>query len=213
MHLTKQQIIDSDRIKRLNIINSITGIKPGNLVGSVSKSGNTNLAVISSVVHLSSNPALVGFIMRPHGEVKRDTYNNIKETGAYTINHIPTSHTEQAHYTSAKFDTEISEFERCGFKVEYIDGFDAPFAAESQLKIGLSFVEEIPIPSSNTTMIVGQIEHLVLPEEALKETGYINLEKANSAGISGLNSYYELKYKASYPYARVSEVPNFETEN
>lgn len=212
MHLTKQQIVDSDRIKRLNIINSITGIKPGNLVGTTSKAGQSNLAIISSVVHLSSNPALVGFVMRPHGEVKRDTYNNIQETGIYTINHIPATHTEQAHYTSAKFETEVSEFERCGFEEEYIEGFSAPFVAESNIKLGLSLVEEISISSSKTTLIVGLIEHLLVPDETLDANGYIDLEKANSAGISGLNSYYELKRKNSYPYARVSEVPNFEKE-
>jgi flavin reductase (DIM6/NTAB) family NADH-FMN oxidoreductase RutF len=210
MYLSKEEIVNSDRVKRLNIINSITGVKPGNLIGSRDRSGRTNLAIISSVVHLSSNPALVGFIMRPHGEVKRDTYENIRETNVYTINHIPVSHIEQAHYTSAKFEAEVSEFERCGFTVQNIEDFEAPFVAESNVKLGLSFVEAIPIPSSNTTMIVGQIEHLILPDEAMEENGYINLEKAQTAGISGLNSYYELKYKASYPYARVSEVPDFE---
>ncbi len=212
MHLTKQEIIDLDRIKRLNIINSITGVKPGNVVGSVSETGENNLAIISSVVHLSSNPALIGFIMRPHGEIKRDTYENIKATGVYTINHIPVSHTEEAHYTSAKYDSNISEFEKCGFNEEFLSSFKAPFVEESHVKIGVSFVEEIPIPSSNTTMIVGQIEHLIVPDNSLEETGYINLEKAQSVGISGLNSYYELKYKASYPYARVSEVPEFAKE-
>ena len=49
MHLTKQDILDSDRIKRLNMINSLTGIKPGNIVGSISNDGKTNLAIISSV--------------------------------------------------------------------------------------------------------------------------------------------------------------------
>ena len=72
MHLTKQDILDSDRIKRLNMINSLTGIKPGNIVGSISNDGKTNLAIISSVVHLSSKPGLIGFIMRPHGEVKKE---------------------------------------------------------------------------------------------------------------------------------------------
>ncbi|MDE0771686.1 MAG: flavin reductase [Salibacteraceae bacterium] len=209
MHLTIQDIQDSDKIKRLNIINSITGIKPGNLVGSVSKEGKTNLAIISSVVHLSSKPPLVGFIMRPNGDVKRDTYNNILENGLFTINHIPVSHIEQAHYTSAKFETAISEFSRCGFSEEYLEGFEAPFVKESNIKIGLKLIEEVEIKSSNTRMIVGEIQHLVIPDNALDETGYIDLEKAESIGISGLNSYYKLQYLDSFPYARVEEVPMF----
>ena len=209
MHFTKQDILDCDRIKRLNIINSISGIKPGNLIGSISDKGTTNLAIISSVVHLSSNPPLIGFIMRPHGEVKRDTYYNIRENHLFTINHIPTSHIEQAHYTSAKFDTEISEFDRCAFTPEYIGGFKAPFVKESKIKMGLKLLEEMPIPSSNTTMIVGEIQHLMLPNDAMNETGYINLEQADTAGIAGLNSYYKLQFLDSFPYARVEDVPTF----
>ena len=209
MNFTKQDILDCDRIKRLNIINSISGIKPGNLIGSISDKGTTNLAIISSVVHLSSNPPLIGFIMRPRGEVKRDTYNNIRENHLFTINHIPTSHIEQAHYTSAKFDTEISEFDRCGFTPEYIEGFKAPFVQESKIKMGLKLVEEIPIPSSKTTMIIGEIQQLVLPDNAMNETGYINLEQAGTAGIAGLNSYYKLQFLDSFPYARVEDVPTF----
>ena len=52
MHLTKEQIQQTSRIKRLNIINSITGVKPANLIGSISDNGHSNLAIFSSVVHL-----------------------------------------------------------------------------------------------------------------------------------------------------------------
>ena len=89
MHLTKNQIKQTSRIKRLNLINSITGIKPANLIGTVSENGHSNLAIFSSIVHLGSNPALLGFILRPQHEVRRDTYDNILQTKYYTINHIP----------------------------------------------------------------------------------------------------------------------------
>lgn len=209
MQLTKQEILNFDKKHRLNLINSITGIKPGNLIGTTSNNGQTNLAIISSVVHLSSNPALVGFAMRPRGEVKRDTYNNISENGFFTINHIPTSHIEQAHYTSAKFETEVSEFSRCEFSEEYIEDFQAPFVKESGIKIGLKLVEEIEIKSSNTIMIVGEVQHIVIPDNTMNELGYINLQTAHSIGIAGLNSYYQLKLMDSFPYARVNEVPEF----
>ena len=115
MHLTKEEIQQTSRIKRLNIINSITGVKPANLIGSISENGHSNLAIFSSIVHLGSNPALLGFILRPQHEVRRDTYDNIMQTKYYTINHISSKYVENAHYTSAKFDKEDSEFERCKF--------------------------------------------------------------------------------------------------
>ena len=65
MQYTKEDIAALDRISRLKIINSVTGVKPANLIGTINKRGITNLAVFSSVVHLGSNPALLGLISRP----------------------------------------------------------------------------------------------------------------------------------------------------
>ena len=45
MHFSKQDILTS-KINRLNLINSITGIKPANLIGTISKDGHTNLAEV-----------------------------------------------------------------------------------------------------------------------------------------------------------------------
>lgn len=209
MHLSQSEIKATPQIKRLNIINSITGIKPGNLIGTVSKSGQTNLAVFSSIVHLGSNPALLGFILRPQGEVRRDTYQNILDTHYYTINHIPINKAENAHYTSAKFEKGVSEFEPCGFTEEYNEAFLAPFVKESKIKVGMKLLETIPIKANNTLMVIGEIEHLFIPDNCLAEEGYVDLEKAESAGISGLNSYYSLQRSESFPYARIEELPNF----
>jgi len=209
MHLIKQDIQALDKIKRLNIINSITGIKPANLVGTQSKVGKSNLAIISSVVHLGSNPALVGFVMRPTTEVPRHTYDNIKETGVYTINHIHESFMERAHYTSAKFDKQESEFDYCKLTEEYRASFTAPFVKESMLKLGMSLVDEIAIPANGTIMLVGEIQQLIIPDHIINEEGHVNLSAIDTVGISGLNSYYRLSYLDSFPYARRKELPEF----
>jgi len=210
MYLSKADIENTERIQRLNIINSISGIKPGNLIGTRSNEGQANLAIISSVIHLGSNPAYLGFIVRPSGDVRRHTQENITENGWFTINHIRTEFIENAHYTSAKFDHNVSEFDSCGLTEETINDFHAPFVKESVLKMGLRHVESVPIKSSGTTMIVGQIEHLVMPDHAMNKDGYIDLDLADGVGISGLNSYYKLEKLADFPYARVSEKPDFD---
>ena len=211
-HFSKDDIEQMPRIKRLNIINSITGIKPANLIGSIDLKGNTNLAIFSSVVHLGSNPALLGCILRPQEKVRRHSYENIIDLGVYTLNQLPNNMTLEGHYTSAKFEKNISEFDKCNFTPEYLKNFNAPFVKESALKIGLKYVESIPIPSNGTIMIVGKVEQIHVEESALTKEGYINLEKINSTGISGLNSYYKLQKIDSYPYARPSELPSFVDE-
>jgi flavin reductase (DIM6/NTAB) family NADH-FMN oxidoreductase RutF len=209
MHFTESTIKNLPRVQRLNLINSITGVKPGNLIGTKSNTGISNLAIISSVVHLGSDPPYIGFILRPSKFERRDTYENIIENSFYTINHIPTNLIEQAHYTSAKFDKEISEFEQCKFTEEYLSDFPAPFVKESGLKIGLKHVESIPISINNTMMIVGEVLHIYGDSKALSPEGYLDLDLLNSTGIGGLNTYYKLKKIKQFPYARVEELPKF----
>ncbi len=207
MHLNKNEIAATPHLRKINLINSITGIKPANLIGTRSTDNFTNLAIISSVIHLGSNPAIIGFIMRPDGEVRRDTFENIKATNCYTINHIHEPFAEQAHYTSAKFDREISEFEKCMLTEEYIEDFFAPFVKESQIKLGMKLLEIIPIKINGTIMVVGEIEHMIIPEDIITEEGYLDLEKVQDVGISGLNNYYSLKHIGQFPYARPNELP------
>ena len=78
-----------EKLYRINLINSCSGFKSANLIGSISKKGEENVAVFSSVTHIGSHPPLLGFFCRPT-TVTRHTYENIKETGVFTLNHIHT---------------------------------------------------------------------------------------------------------------------------
>lgn len=207
MYYTSEDISSWDRVLRLKIINSVTGIKPANLIGTVGKDGITNLAIFSSLVHLGSQPALLGLITRPQTDDVGHTLQNIIETGEYTINHIHPEFTKQAHYTSAKFKRAVSEFESCGLTEAFIKDFKAPFVQESKFKIGMEFVEAIDLPNA-TKLVIGEVKHLILTDVDLN-AGDIDLEQTNSVGISGLNSYYELKKLTQYPFVRLDEVPKF----
>ena len=207
----EEDILQMPKVKRLNIINSITGVKPANLISTIDERNRHNLAIFSSVVHLGSNPALIGFILRPQQKIRRHTYENILENGYYTINHLPNHKTLEGHYTSAKFDKETSEYDVCHFTPEFQHEFPVPYVKESLLKMGLKHVESIPIKYNGTVMIVGKILQVYVAKSSLSEEGYINLEEAKSVGISGLNTYYDLKKIDSYPYARPHELPHFKS--
>ncbi len=203
MYFSKQDILNTSRIKRLNLINSITGIKPGNLIGTISEDGHSNLAIFSSVIHLGSNPALIGFITRPDKLVKRDTLENILETNYYTINHIHQDFIEQSHKTSGKYKKDVSEFKMCDLTEDYLFDFPAPFLKESKIKMGLKLENIINIPDNQTKLVIGSIECIHIDDIALEDNGDINLQIINDIGIGGLNNYYKLEKIAHYPYFRV----------
>lgn len=209
MHLNKEDLKNLDRIYRLNLINSITGIKPANLIGTRSKEGEDNLAIFSSVVHLGSNPAQIGMVMRPQTDHIKDTFSNISETGVYTINHVSQSFIKKAHYTSAKLKKDQSEFDFMKLEREFIQDFFAPFVSESRVKIGMRHLQNIDLPNG-CIFIIGEIELIQLPEASLNESGQLNLEYYEAVGISGLNTYYSLNNIDNFPYARVDEIPDFD---
>ena len=183
------------------LLNKISGVKPANLIGTQSKEGKTNLAVFNSVVHIGANPPYLGFILRPT-TVERHTYENIKETGVYTINQITTQIHQQAHQTSAKYEQGVSEFEAVGLSKFYLEDFKAPFVAESHIKIGLQFEEEHYVKCNETRLVIGRIEHLLLPEGIIEDDGDIALEKLNSVAIGGLDSYFSIEKLGRYRYAK-----------
>ena len=102
---------------RINLINSCSGYKSANLIGTKDTDGISNVAVFSSLTHMGSNPGLLGFFLRPT-TVIRDTYDNIKTSGKYTVNHVYEDIIEDAHHTSAKYPEEISEFDKTNLKIE-----------------------------------------------------------------------------------------------
>ncbi len=195
----------SDRY-RVNFINSLSGFKSANLVGTVSKDGQTNLSIISSAFHIGANPALMGFINRPHS-VERHTLENLIETGSYTLNHVNIDIIDEGHQTSARYSKEESEFTETGLTEQWVDGFTAPFVKESHVQIGLDYKEHHTL-LNNTVMVIGEIAWVAVPEHSLHDDGLINLETTNSVAVSGLDTYHAPTKIKRLSYAKPKQKPS-----
>ncbi|CAI8265067.1 MAG: Uncharacterised protein [Polaribacter sp. SA4-10] len=206
MALYKREDIDNlEKIFKINLINSCSGFKSANLLGSISKEGVSNVAVFSSVIHLGSNPPTLGFILRPT-TVPRDTYKNIKESGIFTINHIFKEIIEEAHHTSAKYPENVSEFDVTNLEEEFKGDFKAPFVMGSPVQMSMKFIEEIPVPSNNVMLIVAQIEELYIQDALLQKDGLINLSIGKVAAINGLDTYAIPTFKKQLSYQRPKKI-------
>lgn len=202
LHYTRADIDQMNKIFRLNLINSCTGFKSANLLGTKSKNGISNVAVFSSITHLGSNPPLVGFVLRPT-TVPRDTYRNIKETGTFTVNHIHSAIVEDAHHTSAKYPSEVSEFTKTQLEEEYLDDFYAPFVKGARVRLGCTFLNKYEIKENDTLLLVSQIEHVyVANQDIQQEDGWLKLQNADTVTINGLDGYAKTELIERFPYAR-----------
>lgn len=192
-------ILQMEKQPRTNLINSLPGIRAANLIGTFSSSGETNLAIFNSVIHIGAHPPYMGFIMRPV-TVPRGTYQNIKDTGYFTINQVNEKIYKQAHQTSARY--EDSEFEATGLTPEFTSTLKAPYVKESKVKIGLRFVEEQHIKVNGTILMIGEIQEVILEENYLNESNIIQLQQAEAIGVNGLETYYKVERIAELPYAK-----------
>ncbi|AOW20377.1 flavin reductase family protein [Urechidicola croceus] len=202
---SNKEINELEHLYKINLINSCSGYKSANLIGTKSKKGQTNVAVFSSVIHLGSNPPVFGFVMRPT-TAARNTFDNIKETGFYTINHIFEDIIIDAHHTSAKYAKETSEFDMTALEKEYKNDFHAPFVKNSPVQMAMKYVEEYHIKVNGTILIVGEIQGLYINSEIIKNDGFVNLSEGKVAAINGLDGYTIPKLKERFPYQRPREI-------
>ena len=206
--ITCDDILQIEKIERINLMNSCTGYISANLIASISKEGVSNVAVFSSVTHLGSNPSLLGFIVRPT-TVPRDTYKNLKDVGYFTVNHITSSMIVDAHHTSANYEVGVSEFDKTNLEEEYKHEIIVPFVKGSPVQLYCKYINEYFIKENDTIHIIASIEAIFYDEDIQHKDGWLQLEKGNVVAINGSDGYCLPRLIDRFEYAR----PNVTTKS
>ncbi len=201
-YFSQESILSADSFFRRNLINCLSGYKSLNLIGTQNKAGQTNLAPFSQVFHIGASPPVIGILFRPH-TVKRDTLENILETGFFTLNHVTSEFYKKAHWTSARW--EGSEFEETGLEAEYLAGFEAPFVKDSPMKIACELVETQTLKINKTLLVIGSINHIFVEEKGLRKDGSLDLNLLDTVTVSGLDEYHRAEKLGRLSYAKPDE--------
>jgi flavin reductase (DIM6/NTAB) family NADH-FMN oxidoreductase RutF len=202
--ISHEQITNMEKQERVHFVNSLGGFKSVGLIGTQNKKGQSNLAIVDSILHIGSNPPLFGIVFRP-AAYERHTLENLIETGFYTINHINENIIKQAHQTSARYDRAISEFEVTNLSSVYKNDFLAPFVAESHVQLAMEFKEKIELLINNTVLVIGEVQTVFFPENCLQKDGFLDIEKAESITCSGLDSYHKTTRIDRLSYAKPNQ--------
>lgn len=187
--------------QRLHLINSCTGYKSANLIGTISAKGEENLAIFSSVIHLGSDPALLGFILRPT-TVPRHSFSNILESKFFTVNSVSETFYQNAHRTSLKFPKEISEFIQASLTPEYKENFKAPYVLESPLQLGCQYLSHYKIKENGTLLVVAKIESIYADPNLVESDLFLNLSKGKITTLNGLDGYVHTQLMDRIPYEK-----------
>ncbi len=206
--IDKQALHSLDKRQRVALVNSLPGFKPVVLVGTVNEDGRTNLCVINSCFHVGADPALMGMIIRPAPEgTERHTLENIVATEMLSVNAVTRDMAQRAHYTSARFARDQSEFEVCGFAEQWHEGFTAPFVLESPLQLGLKLAEQRPLTINGTHLIIGSVEQIHLSDHARRDDGSLDLQSMDIVAGVGLDAYHTVNTGQRFSYAKPNKPP------
>jgi flavin reductase (DIM6/NTAB) family NADH-FMN oxidoreductase RutF len=202
--ITSSDLKKLHKIPRLNLVNSCTGYKSCNLIATKSKNGISNVAIFSSVTHLGSNPAMLGFIIRP-ATVPRGTYQNIKDLEYFTVNHVTENMIADAHHTSANYEESISEFDKTNLEEEYHDGIETPFVKKSPVQLLCKYLNEYEIKENNTIHLIASIEAIFYKENLEGKEMWLQLDKEKIVTVNGLDGYCVPILQDRLKYARIDQ--------
>ena len=208
IQFTKADFQKLAKIPKINLLNGCTGYKSANLLVTKSKDNVTNVAIFSSITHLGSEPALLGFILRP-ATVQRNTYQNIKENLYFTVNHVTAAMITDAHHTSASYDEFISEFDKTNLEEEYVNDIAIPFVKGSPVQLLCKYVNEYEIIENGTIHLIASIEQINVAENIIQKENWLRLDLENVVTVSGLDAYCLPKVIDRFDYAR----PNVPTKS
>ncbi|MEO0368691.1 MAG: flavin reductase family protein [Pseudomonadota bacterium] len=201
MKYTKHDLQTMQQRYRAHFVNSLSGYKSANVIGTQDDQGFTNAAIVSSVIHLGADPALIAFINRPH-TAPRHTLENIYATGVYTINQVTSEFYENAHHTAARYERDQSEFDMANIAVERSE-FPAPYLADAKIKMGIRFCEAKTLEINQTVLVIGEIEEVILaPEVPIADDGKIDISAPGTICISGLDEYHTASSLGRLAYAK-----------
>jgi flavin reductase (DIM6/NTAB) family NADH-FMN oxidoreductase RutF len=66
----------------------------------------------------------------------------------------------------------------------------------------------VPIPLNGTIFLIGEIIEAIIPESYVQEDGYVDLQKAGTLTVAGLDAYFSTELIDRYTYARPGVLPH-----
>ncbi|WP_029520331.1 flavin reductase family protein [Persephonella sp. IF05-L8] len=178
--------LDAKQIYKL--MTSIIVPRPIAWVSTISKDGVYNLAPFSYFAGISSDPPLLLIsVGRKDTKEKKDTWQNIEETGEFVVNMVTKEILEKMNITALPFDREIDEFEKAGLTPVPSSVVRAPRVKEAPVNIECKSFEIIQIGKMG--IILGEILKVHVKEDILNEKGYVDTTKLQIIGRLGGANY------------------------
>jgi flavin reductase (DIM6/NTAB) family NADH-FMN oxidoreductase RutF len=172
------------------VIGSI-GPRPIAFVSTLSSDGVKNLAPYSFFNVFSVNPFIVAFStsIKPKNNTKKDTFQNILDTGECVINVVSADIMDQMSITASDFDKSVDEFEKGGFTA-IPSVIVKPFTvkeSKANLECKVNQIIELGSPATGY-LVICNVERMQINEDII-DGNRIDPNKIDLVGRMGRNFY------------------------
>jgi flavin reductase (DIM6/NTAB) family NADH-FMN oxidoreductase RutF len=181
-------IKDLDPNQIYKLMTSIIVPRPIAWISTVSKDGIYNLAPFSYFAGISSEPPLLMVSIGKRDEKnKKDTWQNIEDTGEFVVNMVTKELLDKMNISAVSFEPDIDEFEKSGLTAAPSDIVKAPLVAESPVNIECEKFEILEIGEMG--IIFGKMLKIHVKDDLINEKGYIDTTKLEIIGRLGGANY------------------------
>jgi flavin reductase (DIM6/NTAB) family NADH-FMN oxidoreductase RutF len=144
--------------------------RPIGWIGTISPDGVPNLAPYSFFNAVSGIPPT--FVFAPGRSTRRDTLDNVRAVGEFTINVVSVELMAAMNASSASFEPGVDEFEACGLTAIASTAIRPPMVGECKANIECVVTQIVDIghPEHGNGLVIGEAVEFHVAEHLLDGT-------------------------------------------
>jgi flavin reductase (DIM6/NTAB) family NADH-FMN oxidoreductase RutF len=144
--------------------------RPIGWIGTIAADGTPNLAPYSFFNCVSGAPPM--FVFSPGRGARKDTLDNVREIGEFTINIVTAEVVEAMNSTAASFPADVDEFAAAGVTATQSISIRPPMVGECKANIEcvVSQIMEIGDPEVGNALVIGEAVEFHVADQLLDGT-------------------------------------------
>ena len=163
-------------------------------LSTLSPEGVANLAPYSQFTNLTFDPPYVAVsINQNHLQNRKDTTENIEQTGEFVYNMVTYDLREAMNITAAEFPADVDEFEAAGLEKAPSVLVKAPRVAASPIQFECKYVQTLRLPGDGRVgtvdIIIGKVVGVHIKDEVIGPDGKIDIVKIKPLARLGYSDY------------------------
>jgi flavin reductase (DIM6/NTAB) family NADH-FMN oxidoreductase RutF len=146
--------------------------RPIAFVSSISTEGILNLAPFSFFTVISANPPVVCFSPMINLDGRRkDSINNVEQTGEFVVNIVSEDFVREMNQTSADFPPEVDEFRVSGLTAVKSDLVRPPRVKESRVSMECKLREIVEVSTAplGGSLVIGEVVRFHVADECFDD--------------------------------------------